>query len=210
MTRKHRNAVVLVLVIALAGALFFFITRDDEVIKNINSNGTTIVAFGDSLVEGVGASDGNDFVTLLSERVGEPIINLGVSGNTSAQALLRIDEVLEHDPKVVLVLIGGNDYLRQVPKSTLFLNLRQIVTRIQNSGSAVIVLGVRGGLLRDNFDSDYRDLARELEAGYVPNVLDGIIGKPDLLSDSIHPNDVGYIRIADKVEPVLRRVLTAK
>ncbi len=207
MNRKYTLVALLGMFLLLG--IFFF--RDSAYeIRNSDSTGTSIVALGDSLVEGVGATPGNDFVSLLSTRIGEPIVNLGVRGNTSKDALARIDDVLAEDPRVVLILVGGNDYLRRVPREEVFENIRTLITQIQEYGSAVILLGVRGGILRDNFDADFEALARELGCGFVPNVLDGLLGNSELMYDAIHPNDEGYKLIADKVEPVVRGVLYGK
>jgi lysophospholipase L1-like esterase len=195
---------LLVIGIFALGAAYLFLFTNSDTVTNYPSDGTTVVAFGDSLVEGVGATDGNDFVSVLSRQVGEPIVNLGVRGDTTADALLRLDQVLAQDPKVVMVLLGGNDYLQQIPKTETFANLKQIVTTIHDSGAVVILLGVRGGLLRDGYQGDYEDVAQSLGTAYVPNVLDGLFGNPSYMSDSVHPNDAGYQIIADKVEPVLR------
>ena len=191
----------IVIVVVVIGYIFFFATT--STVTNYPSGGTTIVAFGDSLVAGVGATGGSDFVSLLSKQFGEPIVNLGVSGDTTADALLRLDQVIAQDPKVVMVLLGGNDYLQQVPKAETFANLNQIITTIHESGAVVMLLGIRGGLLRDEYQGDYQDLAQSLGTAYVPNVLDGLFGNPSFMSDAIHPNDAGYQVIADKVEPVL-------
>ena len=190
-------------ILTIWGAFTIFFASSDTV-TNYPSDGTTIVAFGDSLVEGVGASSGSDFVSVLSRQMGEPIVNLGVRGDTTADALLRLDQVLAQDPQVVMVLLGGNDYLQQIPKTETFANLKQIVATIHDSGAVVILLGVRGGLLRDGYQGDYEDVAQSLGTAYVPNVLDGLFGNPSYMSDSVHPNDAGYQIIADKVEPVLR------
>jgi len=194
----------IVLGILVIWGVFTFFFAGSDTVTNYPSDGTTIVAFGDSLVEGVGASSGNDFVSVLSSQVGEPIVNLGVRGDTTADALLRLDQVIAQDPKVVMVLLGGNDYLQQIPKAETFANLNQIVTTIHDSGAVVILLGVRGGLIRDEYQGDYQDLAQSLGTAYVPNVLDGLFANPSLMSDTVHPNDAGYQVIADKVEPVLR------
>jgi acyl-CoA thioesterase-1 len=146
-------------------------------------------------------------VSVLSRQLEEPIVNLGVRGDTTADALGRLDQVLAENPKVVMVLLGGNDYLQQIPKAETFANLNQIVTTIHDSGAVVILLGVRGGLLRDEYQGDYQDLAQSLGTAYVPNVLDGLFANPSLMSDTVHPNDAGYQVIADKVEPVLRDVV---
>ncbi len=177
------------------------------VIQNIDSSGKNIIAFGDSLVKGVGSTSDNDFVSVLSRKIERPIINLGTSGDTTADALKKVKSVLMLDPKIVIILVGGNDFLQQVPPETTFANLRQIVTQIQSHGSAVLLLGVRGGFITDIYAEEYEKIARQLRTGYVPNVLDGLLGNKSLMYDTIHPNDAGYQIIADKIEPVLADML---
>jgi len=169
--------------------------------------GTTIVAFGDSLVAGVGATAGDDFVSLLSTRIGEPIINLGVSGDTTAAALSRLDQVQAADPRIVIVLLGGNDYLRRIPKADTFANLETIIQSVQNTGAVVLLLGVRGGVVRDEYEDEFERLVKEYNVAYVEDVLSGLIGRSELMSDPIHPNDAGYRIIADRVYLVLEQIL---
>ena len=192
-------------VILCIGIIFFF--NRQLPIRNLDSSGTTIVAFGDSLIYGVGATQGHDVISLLSQKIGQPIINKGVSGNTTADGLARIDLVLADNPKIVILRLGGNDYLRKVPLGTTFANLGTIIEKIHAHGSAVLLLGVRGGLLRDTYGSHFEELAEKYQTGFVPNVLDDLIGTPELMADTIHPNDKGYIKMADKIEPVLKRML---
>jgi acyl-CoA thioesterase-1 len=187
-------------------ALIWYFNRPAPV-RNYPSQGTDIVAFGDSLVEGVGASSQKDFVSLLSAQIGEPIHNLGVAGNTTADGLARIDDLDEYNPRIVILLLGGNDYLRRVPPETTFYNLGKIIEELQSRGAMVLLLGVRGGVLSDNFADQYQDLSEMYETAYVPNVLDGLLGHQEYMYDSIHPNDTGYARIADRIAPVLERLL---
>jgi acyl-CoA thioesterase I len=196
-----------VIIVGLALVVFFVFKSGQGPITNINSTGSTIIAFGDSLVRGVGSTPDNDFVSLLSKKTGEPIINLGVSGDTTQSALARIDMLWQHQPKIVIVLLGGNDYLRRVPIEETFQNLNAIIDAIHARGSAVLLLGVRGGLLRDTYNDRFEEFARAKKVGFVPNVLDDIIGDKTLMSDTIHPNDTGYKKIADKVSPVLEKML---
>jgi acyl-CoA thioesterase-1 len=174
----------------------------------IPTSGQNIIAFGDSLVAGRGAREGQDFVSILSARLGVPIVNAGRSGDTTGAAVARLDrDVLARDPRVVVVLLGGNDYLRRVPADDTFANLKEIVDRIRARGAAVVVVGVAVGLMSDPYRERYEALARQTAAGLVPDILSGIIGHPDLMSDSIHPNHRGYEKVADRIEPVLRDVL---
>lgn len=183
----------------------FFIFKKSLTITNYPSSGKTIIAFGDSLVQGIGATAGNDFPSVLSKLIGESIINMGVSGNTSADGLARIEEVKAQDPKVVLVLFGGNDFLRKVPLKETFQNIDDIVAKLQDSGAVVVLLGVRGGILSDQYDTYFEDIAEKRGALYVPNVLSGLITHNEFMSDGIHPNDKGYRKIAEKIYPVLKK-----
>jgi len=164
-----------------------------------------VIAFGDSLVEGRGATTGHDLVSVLSQRLGVSIVNAGRSGDTTGTALSRLErDVLSHSPRIVIVLLGGNDFLRRVPIEDVFTNLATIVGRIRERGSAVVLVAVGVGLFSDPYRDEYESLARRLGAGLVPDVLDGIIGHANLMADAIHPNDKGYVIMADRLEPVLR------
>lgn len=165
-----------------------------------------IVAFGDSLVHGTGSSGGG-FVRILEDRIGRPIENLGVPGDTTADGLARLDEVLERDPAIVILLLGGNDFLRQVPQDETFGNLATIIERLQTAGAAVLLAGVRGGLLRDSFAARYEELAGRYGTAYVHDVLDDTLGVSGYMADQVHPNDRGYAVIADRIQPVLEAML---
>ena len=169
------------------------------------TNGQGIIVFGDSLVAGRGARAGQDFVSVLSRRLGTTIVNAGQSGDTTGAALARLKrDVLALNPRIVVVLLGGNDYLRRIPTKETFANLDSIVDQIREHGAAVVVVGVAVGLMTDPYRAEYEALAERRSAGLVPDILDGIIGHADLMSDSIHPNGRGYAMMADRLEPILR------
>ncbi len=194
------------LVLLLLAYFFFF--SENKQIKNYPSSGTDIVAFGDSLIQGVGAtSENTNLVSVLSRRIGKPIVNLGVSGNTTEDGLKRSGELDKYNPKVVIVLLGGNDYLRKVPIDDTFKNLEKIIKNIQSRGAVVLLLGVRGGIVTDKFDERFEDLAEKTGSAFVSNVLDGLITKEEFMSDPIHPNDTGYAKIAIRVYPVLYKLV---
>ena len=178
-------------------------------IVNFPPKGPVIVVLGDSLTEGIGASSiENGYVGVLERRLGITIVNRGVSGNTTADALARLDtDITPLHPNIVIVLLGGNDYLKHIPQQETFTNLKQVITKVEGEGAVVLLLGVRGGLLHDKFGDDFKTLARETGSIYVPNVLDGIFGNAKLMSDEVHPNDDGYMRIADKIAPTLEGVV---
>ena len=169
-------------------------------IKNLDSRGTNIICLGDSLTEGVGTEPGRDYPSVLSEYLGRKVINAGVSGDTTRDVLKRIkNDVLEQNPKMVIVLLGGNDFLQKLPEEETFRNLEKIVDLIQSANSAVTLIEVKTGLLNDPYLNGFKNLARKKRTLLIPNILKGIIGNPDLMSDSIHPNARGYAVMAKKI-----------
>jgi len=202
-----QNKYLIVSTIILVACIATYFIFKPEKIKNYPSNGTDIVAFGDSLVQGVGSTNGNDFVSVLSRKINRPIINLGVSGNTTSDGVMRLSQLNKYKPKVVIVLLGGNDYLKKVPRAETLQNLQTIIDDIHKRRSTVLLLGVRGGLIVDNFKKDFENISEANSTAFVPNVLDDLIGDNSLMSDAIHPNDKGYAIIADKVYKVLKDLI---
>jgi acyl-CoA thioesterase-1 len=175
------------------------------------TGGEHIIAFGDSLVAGRGASAGRDFPSVLSQRLGTPIINAGRNGDTTARALARLDrDVLARNPRIVIVLLGGNDFLRRVPVEETFQNLESIVVQIRQRGAAVVLVGVGVGLFFDSYGGAFEALSKRTSAVLVPDILDGIIAHADLMADAIHPNDRGYAIIADRLESSLRDLMRSE
>jgi lysophospholipase L1-like esterase len=169
-------------------------------IENKNAPGDLIVALGDSLTYGTGAGRGEDWPAIVADRCGCEIINKGVPGETTADALRRLEaDVLALEPRIVVVGLGGNDVLQRLPRDQTFENLRQIVKQIQQSGAMVVILGLNGFPLSDDLSSGYKKLARETGSVYVANILGGILTNPKLKSDQIHPNAAGYAVMADRI-----------
>jgi lysophospholipase L1-like esterase len=165
------------------------------------------VAFGDSLTEGVGASEGNDYPTVLGRRLGVNISNLGKSGETTSDGLKRVEDVARLEPRVVLVCFGGNDSLNQQSRKETFANLSNMIDRLHQAGSFVVLIGVRSASLRDYNEEHFAKLAKEKRVLYVPDMLRGLAFKPVYMSDAIHPNDAGYQRIADRLAKKLRPIM---
>lgn len=195
------------LAVALAG--LWYGNRDRGYpITNDPPAGTNIIAFGDSLVEGFGSTEGNDLASILSERIGQPILNAGRGGDTTSSALERLeDDVLTKDPKIVIVLLGGNDYLRRTSKEEIFKNLNTIIGRIQAKGAVVVLVEVRARLIAGGYKGEFKRLAARRGAILVPDVMHGIFGKADLMYDGIHPNDGGYQIMAERIYLELSKFL---
>ena len=207
-SNKLRNKTLLFFVF-LAVFCIYYISQHSvilrgQIVSQISQN-TRIVALGDSLVVGDGSTSGNDFVSVLSRRIGLAIHNSGVIGLTTTQAINDLDElVISRDPDIVIIVLGGNDILQNVPQSQIIDNLRTIIQRIQNSGSRIILVAAHGSIFQSDREVTFANLAGETGASYVPNVLSGILGNPRYLSDLVHPNDQGYELIADRIFPVLQ------
>jgi len=156
-----------------------------------------IISFGDSLTAGIGAGTGMDYPSQLSKMIGKPVINRGISGDTTATALRRLKrDVLSADPDVVLITLGGNDLKNGIAKNIAFGNLKYIVETIQNQGARVIVGGLKLPGRDQGFGQGYADLAQQTGATLIPNIFAGIVDNPNLMSDPIHPNAAGYGIIA--------------
>jgi lysophospholipase L1-like esterase len=190
--------------VAAAAVLFLLMRSRDNAwrITNEHPAGDTIVAFGDSLTAGYQMADGDSYPDRLSKRLGREIVNRGVSGDTTADGLVRLErDVLSESPGVVLLGLGANDMLRRQPIDGTFDNLRRIIDRLQARGALVILLGVEGfPLVHGDYGARYRALARETGCVYVPDMLDGVFGDPKLMYDQIHPNAAGYEKIAARIE----------
>lgn len=162
-------------------------------IKNVPAIVSRVVCFGDSLTRGVGAGKGNDYPSRLAEMTGLEIINSGVSGDTTAAGLARLEEdVLDYEPDVVLITLGGNDLKNRVHVDTARANLAEIIQQIQAAGAMVVLGGIDIPLYGKGYAQMYEDLARQTGSVLIPNVLGGLFGHSELMSDSIHPNDKGY------------------
>jgi lysophospholipase L1-like esterase len=209
MSATFRIFSIFLLAVAVFSGILFSFFQNSRVIDRPRT-GENVIAFGDSLVQGIGATPGNDFPSVLSRRLGVSIMNAGATGDTTASALARLDSsVLTKNPRVVIVLLGGNDVLRRLPSEEAFENLGEIIDRVHGSGAAVLLLGVRGtGIFADRYEDGFRELAKRKNVSFVSNILDGIFGDDNLMSgDGIHPNDRGYAVMADKIEPVIRDML---
>ncbi len=197
--------VAALVIIAIFTYLFYFSAPE---ITNPVPSGGNVICFGDSLTSGYGASEGMDYPSQLSLMLGEPVINAGVPGDTTATALKRLEEdVLSRSPRVVLVILGGNDLKNGVPREEAFANLRAIIMAIQKEGALVIVGGIQVPFWGRGFGKEYKRLCNKLGAVLVPNVLEDIFGNPALMSDRIHPNDAGYKRMAQRFYKALKPYL---
>lgn len=198
-------------VVLIASALwqYAYMNKGQYPLRNFPPKGAHIMAVGDSLTEGIGAtSKQTSYIGILQKRLNITIDNKGVSGATSMDVLRRLPrDILPAHPDIVILFIGSNDYLQQVPEQETFQNLRTIISRLQENGVLVVLIGARGGALHDTFADDFAALAQQSGSAFVPKILDGILGDPKFMTDQVHPNDAGYMKIADKIAPTLEGII---
>jgi acyl-CoA thioesterase-1 len=177
-----------------------------------------IVALGDSLTAGLGLPASQAYPALLQQKLdgeGYPfeMVNAGVSGDTTAGGLRRLDWALEGDVRVLILALGANDGLRGLPVSEMKQNLEEIVERAKKREVTVILAGMEappnyGAEYTASFRRVFHDVAREQGVLFLPFLLAGVAGDSSLnQGDGIHPNTGGAVVVAESVWQVLRPVL---
>lgn len=174
-------------------------------------DGSVVLAFGDSVTHGTGAPEGADYPRHLAALSGWQVINAGVPGDTAQAARKRLPGLLRaHQPQLVIVELGGNDFLRKRPDHAVEADLRAILAQVAEHGALPVLVAVpRLSLLRAsvgalNDASLYADLAQEADVLLVPDVFSDILSNADLRADTIHPNAAGYRLLAEGIAEVLR------
>jgi len=168
-------------------------------------DGDSIVAFGDSLTEGNGTSEELAYPAVLSRLIKHTVINAGVSGETTAEGLERLPDVLkEQHPKLVLLCLGGNDMLRKLDPAAMESNLRNMIQIIRAHGSSVVLIGVPEPKLFSGPPALYGKLADEFKLPYEGEVFNKVLKNPRLKSDPIHANAEGYRIVAEHLAKLLK------
>lgn len=177
-----------------------------------------IVVLGDSLAAGLGLPIEESYPAILQRRIEElgyayEVVNMGVSGDTSAGGLSRLDWALDGDVRVLVVALGGNDGLRGLSPADMAANLGAIIDRARDRGVTVLLCGMEappnfGASYTMQFRAAYRQVARDKRVAFVPFLLEGVAGVPALnQADGIHPNAAGAQRVADVVWKQLQPIL---
>ena len=175
--------------------------------------GTTVLAFGDSVTFGTGAGTGEDWPTQLAERTAWRIINAGVPGDTAAAGVARIQALLdEYKPAMVILEIGGNDFLRRRPADAVKRDLKALIDAVRSSGAIPLLVGVpepsvMAVVAGKPTDSPiYAALGKEEKIPLVSDVFSNVLSRPELRADAIHPNAAGYRRLADEMYSALKQL----
>jgi acyl-CoA thioesterase-1 len=173
-----------------------------------------LLCLGDSLTAGYGLDESLSWPALLDQRLakdlpGWTVVNAGASGDTSGEALRRLDWLLRNRPRAAFVCLGANDGLRGLPLPVLNRDLSKVLRRLKASGAAVFLAGMDlptnlGGNYRRDFKAVFPSLAAQEGVDLMPFLLQGVAGRPELnLSDGLHPNAEGQRVVAASVEAFL-------
>jgi acyl-CoA thioesterase I len=177
-----------------------------------------IVAFGDSLTAGLGVDPAVNYPSRLQQKLDDDgyryrVVNAGVSGDTSAQGLNRLDAVRAARPQIVILALGANDGLRGIPVDVTRRNLDEIIRTLKQDGVTVILAGIEippnyGSQFTADFRQMYRGLAREHRVPFLPFMLEGVGGHAELnQEDGVHPTAKGYEIVTENVWKVLKPTL---
>ncbi len=165
-----------------------------------------ILAFGDSITYGSGAGEGESYPSVLQGLVGRTVINAGVPGETTAESLVRLPAVLEEqNPQLIILCIGGNDFLRGMDERQAADNIRAMIRMAREKGVEVVLVGVPKFGIMLSPPEFYRKIAAEFRLPYEGEVMHKILLNRDLKSDEVHPNAKGYRLFAEAVAELLRK-----
>lgn len=192
--------------------------RAETSAPEVPADAPLVVFLGDSITAGLHLEPAEAFPAVLQRELaaaGHPfrLVNAGVSGDTSAGGLRRLDWVLEQHPDVLVLELGGNDGLRGQPAAEIGARLRQMVARAQGAEVRVLLLGVRlppslGADYVREFEEQYAHIAAEFDCATVPCFMEGVGGvRGMMLEDGIHPNRAGHQRIAQNLAAPLQELL---
>lgn len=172
--------------------------------------GEAVLAFGDSVTFGSGAAPGEDWPTGLAFRTGWNVINAGVPGDTASAGKGRIKELLDqHQPALVIIELGGNDFLRHRSQQAVKEDIRALVRTVRESGAQPVLVAVPAvslvSFVIGKGDAPiYRELGQEEEVPVIEQVFSRILSRPELRADQIHPNAEGYRQMASGIYAYLK------
>ena len=165
-----------------------------------------VLAFGDSLTFGTGASEDESYPAQLERIIGRRVVRAGVPGEVSAQALARLPAALdEHAPRLLLLCIGGNDFLRRLGNQQAERNVREMVRLAKSRGVAVMLIATPEPGFTVTAPAFYSTIAREFRLPYEEGIIGQVLRDSSLKADPIHPNARGYRVIAERVADRLKQ-----
>ena len=165
-----------------------------------------VLAFGDSLTFGTGANDDESYPAQLEKLIQRRVVRAGVPGEVTAQALARLPETLEaHAPRLLLLCIGGNDFLRRLGNAQAERNVREMVKLAKSRGIGVLLIGTPEPGFTVTPPKFYADIAKEYRVPYEAGIIGQVLKDSALKADPIHPNARGYKLIAERLAETLKQ-----
>lgn len=175
--------------------------------------GTVVLALGDSLTAGYGLAPEQAWPALLADRTGWKVVNGGISGDKTGDALARLPALMEeHAPRLVLVTLGGNDMLRKLPEAQTRADLARILERVRGGQAQAVLLATPrpsvAGALFQNLSPPpfYAEIAEENRVPLIEEAVSAVLSDPDLKLDQLHPNAEGHKALAGKAFDALRKL----
>jgi acyl-CoA thioesterase-1 len=214
--RQYGASVFSAFAIASCGLLVFGVP-----LAQADPHISVIVVFGDSFTAGLGIPHEAAFPAQLENWLrgqgsAARVVNAGKSGDTTANALPRLDKALAEQPDLVILELGANDALRGIDPTLTRANLATMITKIEGSGAKVLLTGILappnwGGEYQQAFDRIYPELARAYNVPLYPFFLQGVALDPQLNQpDGLHPNERGVRTIVDRIAPVIVRLFLSE
>jgi acyl-CoA thioesterase I len=168
-------------------------------------NDAVVLAFGDSLTFGTGATPETSYPAALEKLIGHRVVSAGVPGEVTADGLQRLPDVLdEEQPRLMILCHGGNDLIRQSGEGQAESNLRAMITLARSRGVQVIMLAVPKPGLMLTPPPYYEKIAADFNVPIETGILRSILASPSLKSDTIHPNAAGYQKMAEAIAVLLK------
>lgn len=165
-----------------------------------------VLAFGDSLTYGTGASEAESYPAQLEKLIGRKVVRAGVPGEVSARALERLPDALEeHQPALLLLCIGGNDFLRNLGMAQAAANVQAMVALARQRGIDVMLIGTPERSITLSPPAFYAEIAQQIGIPYEGKVIGEILRNSAMKSDPIHPNAKGYRLMAERLAALMKK-----
>jgi lysophospholipase L1-like esterase len=200
-------------ILILLAALILVAACNKEVRQGLLPAGSVVLALGDSLTAGAGVNTDEAWPALLAIDTQWNVINGGVSGNTSFEALQRLPSLLaQYDPVLVIVTLGGNDMLQQHPVQEIVANLNEIISQCRRHNAKIVLLATPkpspiGAVFQHLSAPDfYKSVADAQHVPLINDTMAEVLSEPELKVDALHPNAAGHRLLADKLLEELKTI----
>lgn len=194
-----KQALLILIITVITGC------SDNVQLQPLDAN-TTILAFGDSLTYGSGTSRDKAYPAVLETLINHKVINAGIPGEVSSKGLSRLPSLIkQHQPSLIIICHGGNDILRKLDLNKTRNNIQQMINLAKQNNSQVMLISVPEFGLFLQSSPIYQALAKDNQLPIANDILGDILGKATLKSDHIHPNTLGYQKLAQRLAAILKQ-----